>query len=206
MYSQNSEDDIIAGCFPPDHKGNLLEVGAWFPTEFSNSRLLIEKGWDATLVEFSPLAVDRLIRFHEGNDKVRVIQAAITPNERHVERFRITEDALSEPEAEGQTSTRWKDMRPGYSGGFYGHLWVPTLSLQTLLSQFFGDKRIDFASIDTEGSSAELAIAMMNSSLGWRPKVLCCEHDNRDVEIWQVAKTYGYKMVDKNQENLILCR
>ena len=205
-YSQNGEDDIVAGCFPPDFTGNLLEIGAWMPTEFSNSLLLIERGWDATLVEFSPLPANRLISHHEGNEHVRVIAAAVTPNERHIERFRITADALSEPETEGHTSQRWKDMRPGYSGGFYGHLWVPTLSIQKLCDQFYGDRQIDFASIDTEGSSVEIAIAMMRMDPGWRPKVLCVEHDNRDVELWQEAKKHGYRMVDKSAENLILAR
>jgi len=52
-HSQNGEDSIIAACFPPDYKGTLLEIGAWFPEEFSNSKLFIDRGWDATLVEFS---------------------------------------------------------------------------------------------------------------------------------------------------------
>ena len=44
------------GLLPPEEcgVGNLLEVGAYEPTEISNSRLLIECGWDATLIEFSP--------------------------------------------------------------------------------------------------------------------------------------------------------
>lgn len=203
-YSQGCEDDIVAAQFRLDFRGNLLEIGAWEPVNFSNSRLLIERGWDATLVEFSPLAVDKLIREYPDNPKVRVIQAAITPIEAHVQRFSITEDALSAPEAEGETSTRWKDMRPGYHGGFYGHLWVPTLSLDKLIQQFFGDKKIDFASIDTEGSSTEIAIVLMRSD--WRPQVLCVEHDSRQVEIMSEAKRHGYKAVEINQQNMVLCR
>ncbi len=203
-YSQGGEDDIVAGCFPPDFRGNLLEVGSWEPVNFSNSRLLIECGWDATLVEFSPLAVDKLIREYPDNPKVRVIAAAITPIEAHVQRFSITEDALSAPEAEGEKSTRWLNMRPGYHGGFYGHLWVPTLSLDKLIQQFFGDRQIDFASIDTEGSSTEIAITLMRSD--WRPKVLVVEHDSRQVEIMAEAKRHGYKAVEINQQNMVLCR
>jgi hypothetical protein len=200
--SQNGEDLIVAACFQPDYKGTLLEIGAWFPIEFSNSRLLIEAGWDATLVEFSPLAVDRQLREYGYNERVKIIQAAITPGPQHVIKFNVTEDALS---SDDPTQVAiWKDMRPGYSGGFYGNLWVPTISIDALLSQFFGDRRIDFASIDTEGSSVELAIALMRTD--HRPKVLCVEHNGKIVELMGAAQGYGYKNIHTSQENVILCR
>lgn len=200
MPSQNGEDKIVAGCFPPDFKGNLLEIGAWFPHEFSNSELFIQNGWDATLVEFSPLAVERQLREYGYHERVRIIQAAAVPSPRHVERFQVTEDALSS--SDDAQCAKWRDMRPGYHGGFYGYLWVPTLSLDALLSQFYGDKKLDFVSIDCEGSSTPLAIAMLKSD--HRPKVLCCEHDGRVPEIMGVARPMGYVIVEHNQENVIL--
>ncbi len=201
-FSQNGEDTIVAACFPADHKGLCLEIGAWDAIDKSNSRLFIQSGWDAILVEFSPLAVEKLIREYGYNERVRIIQAAVTPNARHVERFHITEDALSTDSA-AQVG-KWKDMREGYSGGFYGQLWVPTLSWDQLVAQFLADRVPDFISVDTEGSSAEMAITILQSD--WRPKVLCCEHDNRDTEIMQVAKKYKYVAVERNCENLILRR
>ncbi len=202
MYSQNGEDAIVAACFPADHKGLVLEIGAWDPVDKSNSRLFIQSGWDAILVEFSPLAVEKLIREYGYNERVRIIQAAVTPNARHVEQFHITEDALSTDSAE--QVGKWKDMREGYSGGFYGQLWVPTLSWDQLVAQFFPDRKPDFVSCDVEGASCELGITIMQSD--WRPKVLCVEHDGRSVEIMQVAKKHGYKAIEMNTENLILCR
>jgi hypothetical protein len=79
---------------------------------------------------------------------------------------------------------------------------VPTLSLDALLSQFFGDRRIHFASIDTEGTSPELAIALLKTD--HRPKVLCFEHNNRDTEVWQIARQFGYVQIEKNQENCVM--
>ena len=200
--SQNGEAAIVASCFPEGHVGLVVEIGAWFPVEFSNSRACIERGWDAVLVEFSPLAVDRQVREYGYNDRVRIIQAAITPNARHVERFHVTEDALSSDD-ETQVE-KWKDLRPGYHGGFYGHLWVPTLSWDQLKDQFFPERVPDFVSVDTEGSSPGLAVAILTSN--WRPKVLCYEHNGRDVEVRQVAKKFGYVSIDKNTENDILRR
>ena len=198
--SQNAEDEAVAACFPAGFTGNLLEIGAWFPKDFSNSRLLIERGWDATLVEFSPLAVERQLREYGYHDRVRVIQAAITPDEQHVQRFQVTEDALSS--SSDEQCEKWRNLRPDYHGGFYGYLWVPTISLRRLLDQFYGDKRLHFVSIDVEGFSAVMAMELLKTD--HRPKVICCEHDSRDVEIWQVAKKYGYVQIDKNAENIIL--
>jgi hypothetical protein len=179
-----------------------VEIGSWFPVEFSNSRLLIKDGWDAVLVEFSPLAIDRQLREYGYQENITIIQAAVTPCPQHVQRFEITEDALSTDDV--AQKDRWKGMRLGYDGGFYGRLWVPTLTWDALKDQFFPKRVPDFVSVDTEGSSVELAITILQSN--WRPKVLCVEHNGRDIKVWQVAKLHGYKIVDKNQENLILCR
>lgn len=201
-YSQNGEDDIIAAQFPPDHKGFVVELGAWDPIDKSNSRLLIERGWDAVLVEFSPLPVEKLVREYGYHDHVSIIQAAVTPNERHVERFNITADALS-TDSDTQVG-KWHNMRPGYSGGFYGELWVPTISWDRLKDQFFPKRIPDVISVDTEGASAEMGIAILQSN--WRPKVLCVEHDNRQVEIMHEAEKHKYKCIHLNCENMILCR
>ena len=200
--SQNGEAAIVASCFPDGHVGLVVEIGAWFPVEFSNSRACIERGWDAVLVELSPLAVDRQVREYGYNDRVRIIQAAITPNARHVERFHVTEDALSSDD-ETQVE-KWKDLRPGYHGGFYGHLWVPTLSWDQLKDQFFPDRVPDFVSVDTENSSPDLSIVIMQSD--WRPLVMCVEHNGRSVEIMKEARKWGYKMIEMNAENVVLAK
>ena len=196
-YSQNGEDLVVAAQFPPDYKGTLLEIGAWEPINLSNSRLLIERGWSAVLVEFSPIPVSKLVREYAKCERVKIIAAAITPGPEHVTRYQITDDALSTNDAEQLRI--WKT-----AGGYYGPLWVPTLSVDALLSQFFGDTVIDFASIDTEGSSPDIAIALMSTD--HRPKVLCVEHNGATVRIMETAQKYQYKMIHMNQENMILCR
>lgn len=196
-YSQNGEDDIIAACFPADYKGNLLEVGAWEPKNLSNSRLLIERGWSAVLCEFSPVPVSKLIREYRHNPCVQVVASAVTAEPQHVEEYQITDDALSS-NVPAQLAI-W-----AASGGYYGDLWVPTVTIQSLLSQFFGQRSIHFASIDTEGSSVELAIALMRTD--HRPPVICVEHNSRMVELMAVAQEYQYRCIHLNQENAILRR
>lgn len=197
-YSQFGEDKIVAEIFGAAFVGTLLEIGAWSPTHLSNSRLLIEAGWSATLVEFSPNPVHALLLAYGYEERVRIIQAAITAGEEHVSQFEITENALSSNSP--VHNKVWKDASVAY----YGHLWVPTLSVRRLLDQFFGDTRFDFASVDTEGSSVEIAEAIIESD--WRPKVICVEYDNLLVRLQQSAQKHGYRAVHTNGCNVILER
>lgn len=194
-YSQNGEDLIVAAQF--SSPGNLLEIGAWEPKNLSNSGLLIEQGWSAVLCEFSPEPVRQLVKEYGDNPKVTIIQAAITCNEQHVQAFRITDDALSTNDP--VQLQIWKEK-----GGYYGTLWVPTLSVRALLDQFFGATNLDFASVDTEGTSPDVAMELMRSD--HRPKVLAVEHNSRFVQIMEVAQCFGYKIIHTNQENLVLAR
>jgi len=210
-YSQFGEDDIVANLFGAwrtgDQSGTVLDIGAWGVKDFSNSRLFIESGWDAVLVEFSPCPVDALVREYGYNDRVQVIQAAITADEQHVQRFEITQDALSSNKPE--VLNQWRDMASDGTvgsnrGGYYGRLWVPTLSVMDLLNQFFGDRKPDFASVDTEGSSVEVALALMATD--WRPRVVCVEYDQQLPYLLERAQEWQYKAVHTNSTNVILER
>ncbi len=196
-HSQAGEDLIVAKQFPAGFTGCLLEVGAWDPVTFSNSRLFIEGGWSAVLCEFSPGPVRSLVQAYPSAPvcRVAVVCAAITVTDENVQMYCVTDDAVSS--SDPSTLKTWKER-----GGYYGNLYVPTLPLDKLLSQFFGDRKLDYASIDTEGTSVDLAIALLQSE--HRPNVLCCEHDGRIVELMAVAQELGYVAVHTNNTNIIV--
>ncbi len=194
-HSQAGEDLIVAKQFPDGFTGCMLEIGAWDPVDKSNSRLFIEAGWRAVLVEFSPKPVWQLSACYGNVPKVQVICAAVTVADEHVQKYCITDDAVSTQDP--NVLKTWHEK-----GGYYGDLWVPTLPLDRLLSQFFGDRKLDYASVDTEGTSTDLAIALLKTE--HRPNVLCVEHDNRQVELMECAQLLGYKAVHMNATNIIL--
>jgi hypothetical protein len=199
MYSQHDEDDIIAGLFAGQEPGNLIDVGAYVAKDLSNSRLLIERGWDATLIEFAPMAVKNLVSEYSGcADRVRVVAAAMTPSPQHVMPFQVTDDALSSND--DSHARKWKD----YGAGYYGTLWVPTLTVRQLIDQFYGDKPLHFVNVDTEGSSVELAIEFMMLDGSWKPPVICVEHDDRDSFLMAAAQRSGYRLEWRNECNAIL--
>jgi hypothetical protein len=209
-YSQYGEDLIIAGIFAREYGmsghaldlvGNLVDVGAYEPADMSNSRLLIDRGWDATLIEFSPMAVKNLAREYAGNERVRVIQAALTPGPRHIEKFRVTDDGLSSNDPEHLA--KWKEWTDEH-GSYYGEIYVPTVSVAALIDQFYGDRPIHFVNIDTEGSSVDLAVEFMGLTGAWKPQVLCVEYDARLAELSRRAQELGYRQEWISEANVIL--
>lgn len=195
MYSQYGEDDVIAQLFG-NRTGRLLDIGAFHPTVLSNSRLLIERDWEAVLVEFSPAPVRALVKEYGNNPKIKILQAAISTQETGMVQFQISDDGLST--ADPGHLEKWKE-----AGGYFGQLWVPSLTIAQILNQFGGD--FQFVSIDTEGWSVPLAMNLLNEC-EQRPDVLCVEHDGRIIELQQFAQQFGYRAHWTNGTNVILVK
>jgi FkbM family methyltransferase len=210
-YSQYGEDLIIADIFGA-HVGRLLDIGAWDPIAKSNSRLLIEKGWSAVLIEPSPTPLRNLIgaygpRFvrRESQDIV-VVGAAVGLVNGMVE-ITMSDDAVST--SDRQVLEIWgKDN----SGGYYGRCYFPVITIQDIFAQFGGP--FDFVNIDTEGSSVQLAMEYLKTESF--PKVLCVEHDDaihpgqlRELMAFASARgAYASRMANKDSAttNVILVR
>ena len=169
--------------------GRILEIGAWNPIALSNSRLFIEQGWDAVLVEPSPKPLSDLAREYNGNAKVQVIGAAITVHGGLIT-LHLTDDALSGESIPEQ----WRE-----TGGFYGTVRVPSISMKDFLAEYGGD--FAMVSIDTENTSVDLFAEMLNC--GPRPRVVILEHDGRLVEVNGIAEAAHYRQAHVNGTNVI---
>jgi len=199
FYSQYGEDKLVEAIFSSDKIGKLLEIGAWHPTQMSNSRRLIEKGWSAVLVEFSPSAVRALVEEYGNHERVQILQAAVTTADNgNLSQFAISDDAIS-----SNSDAFVEKWSKSSASGYIGKLWVPQLSLQRLFFQF--GTGYDFVSIDTEGSSADLAIHLVRDSRQ-EPKVLCVEHDERVIELMTILQGFGYYIHHANGTNVILVK
>jgi FkbM family methyltransferase len=194
IYSQYGEDEIVLKLLGSRAPGTLLDVGAWHPRTFSNSRALIEAGWKAVLIEPSPGPLRELVAEYGENPNVKVIGAALTVEDEHVFPLRISDDGLSS--ADSETLKKWAT-----TGGYFGTMWTPALSLARFFNQFGGE--FEFVSIDTEGTSIDLAKAYL---AGPEPLVMIVEHDNRIVELMQTAQQHGYSIAHANGTNVILSR
>ncbi len=218
IYSQYAEQESILAVFADAAPGKLLDIGAYHPTVFSNSRALIERGWSAVLVEPSPGPMLNLVRAclwcgavpsevygerkevacpkcgnvgrYGGCHAITLISAAVGL-EPGLLPIQITDDAVSTSDA--GVYEAWKK-----AGGYYGTLHVPQITLEQISLQFGG---FDFVNFDAEGMSVPLAIRALE--LEWRPRCMVVEHDGRIVEVSQAAHAVGYKTVMTNGTNLI---
>jgi len=193
LHSQYNEDDIILPLLAHISDCNLLDIGAWDPVTFSNSRALIKLGWSAVLIEPSPGPVKNLVREYGQQEHIRVIAAAVTVGGGLVE-MEMTDDAVSVQSIYLQRLQTWTA-----AGGFYGRLTVPSISVADLFAQFGG--QFEFVSIDTEGTSVPIFIEMLR--IGPRPRVVIVEHDNRIVELNQHAEEAHYRQVHINGTNAV---
>lgn len=192
MYSQYDEERyILEACKGVSH-GTVLDIGACHPTQFSNSRALVELGWQGVMIEPSPRLVGDLLAEYGNNSSIHVVAAAVG-----------MEDTLAVLHInEGMLSTVSESFKARYAGEkWLGKMWVQQMSLPTISNIFGG---FDFVSIDTEGTSADICLKMLD--LGWGPTCFVVEHDSRILEISNKATAVGYRMVYSNGTNGVFAR
>lgn len=178
----------------------LLDIGAYHPTCFSNSRALIESGWDALLIEPAPMPVRNLVKEYGGNPQlqpldpkpqyINVLCAAVGA-EPGIITLQITDDAVSTSDPANQE--RWKDR-----GGYLGAMMIPCLTIPQILDQFGA---FDFVNLDVEGGSVDLFKVLLATEMF--PRCICVEHDGRIIEAMGSARARGYVSVLETEENLV---
>ncbi len=187
MYSQHNEEITFLANLPAH--GRLLEIGAWDACKFSNSRALIERGWEAVLVEPSAAPFAGLIEFYRDNPRVTLVNVLVGSVWR-MRSFHASSDALSTTETANRD--KW--------GG-------PKNFRQTLVSEApftaVADGQFDFISIDTEGTSVEI-LESVDLIHRYRGTILVCvEHDNHIDRVEKYFERSGFKIIYQNGTNII---
>ena len=222
MYSQVGEDDEILKLWGDRPPGSVLEIGAWHPITFSNSRAMIKRGWSAVLVEPSPGPFLLLMRactscdsiedagygerkrttcsrcgaaLYCASDKIKLLSASVGTTSSIIS-MHVTDDALTTSESGNYAI--WYS-----AGGFYGNIFVPQTNLREIWTTF--GTGFDVVSIDTEGTSVDLAAEYLR--IAWpKPRIVCVEHDSRIDELLAASSPYGFHEAARNSTNLILVR
>lgn len=189
-YSQFGEQAAILGAVAPFGSGTFLDLGAYDPFQFSNTRALFELGWSGVMVEPEPRAMLRLMAEYGKCDCITLIQAAAVYGDGMVD-LHVTEDATATSIPEHYE--KWKDACQ-----YDGIITVPGITLAQLALRYGA---FDFVNIDVEGASADLFVQMLE--LGWSPQCICVEHDDRMTELCVRASARGYKMVMANGTNAV---
>lgn len=191
-YSQRFEEKAIAEVFAGKPPGRLLDIGAWHCTAFSNSRNLIEQGWEALLVEPSPEPFLGLVKEYGNNEKIKLLNAAVGFSRSAIKMY-ATADAVST--ADESVHKQWEK-----TGGYYGSFYAMTITVEEILNQFGG---FDFVSIDAEGMSADIFMQYIKHA---QPTCICVEHDGREGELMEHAQQYSYRLAYRSGENAVFAR
>jgi FkbM family methyltransferase len=199
-YSQSGEQPAILNGLEARRgkplgtdAGSFLDIGAWHPTQFSNTRALYEAGWSGVMFEPSPGPMLDLLSEYGNEPRIQLVQAGVSVYG-GLAIMHVTNDAVSttsEPEYD-----KWKNQTT-----FFGKLGILTVSVKDVFDRYGG---FEFVNIDAEGLSADIFLQMLK--LGIFPYVVCVEHESRTTEILTAATPEHYRAVLVNQTNAVLVR
>lgn len=169
----------------------FLDIGAWSPKVFSNTRALFEAGWSGVVIDPSPDAVKGLAKeYGQPTSRVQVVGAAVALDGAPIQ-IKLTDDSVSSADLE--TQLKWAE-----EGGYYGvATFIPITWPQ--INNWWGG--FNFVNIDAEGLSVDLFRAMLDS--GAEPECCCVEHDGRLVELAELATARGYRLLYSNGTNAV---
>ena len=209
MYSQNGEDKIVKEYFDKQNikRGFVLDIGANDGITFSNSRLFIENGWDACLLEPSSV-FGKLVELYENSDNVTMFNVGIGEENGIVEFFEsgsIIDDKDSNLVSSAIPDERWKQATS------FTKKEVPFLSFDTFTDLHFNDDEnppvFDFISIDAEGMDWEI-LSQIDLEL-FKVSCVCIEWNSKDTlatYFTRYCNDFGLTEIHRNPENIIFAR
>lgn len=186
-YGQFGDDRIIESYFEKDYIGGCIDVGASNGISINNTRHFEELGWYCLCVEPNPQYFEEL-----KNNRSHVVKAAISnKNDRltfNIVNLNGCEDAMSSLELDKRLID--SHLKSGYSINIRPEI-VDVLTLDKCVEQYYKYHKIDFVSIDTEGT--ELDVLKGFSIEKWNPTVIMVENNFNDPDIEIYLNLYDYK-------------
>lgn len=196
MYSQNNEEEIIVNYFA-GKQGKFMDIGAFNPFIFSNTRRLYELGWKGVFVEPSPICFKSFMDEYKTDIEITLInKAVVTDDSKEIEFFEASGDAVST----SILSHRDLWLTAGID---YKPIKVEAIKINELIKNYGNE--INFLNIDVEAMNYELFCSIPNDFLS-SIDMLCIEHDNNFEQIEQRMNYFGFKKVLQNPENIILVK
>jgi len=202
-HSQNNEEDIILNLFKLKRNGTFLDIGANDGVTLSNTFALANNyGWTGLLVEASPKAYERLLKNYELiNGQIDFQNVAIGKEDGFLDFYESGEllnkgDVALVSSGVKSELDRWASLNMPFE-----KLSVTMTTIKTMLerSRHF---RFDLLSLDIEGMELDVLPQIDFDALGI--KVAVIEWNSKNEKAYNdIMFPFGFKLVSKNQENLI---
>ena len=159
--------------------GTFLEFGATDGVSLSNSMMLENKfGWSGVLAEPSPQWHEKL--FENRPNSTILTECIYSETGRKLDFFVSDSGVLSTLDEfrESDVSSMPGNTQLRNASGY--NCEVETISLNDVILEYFDGAKIDYMSVDTEGS--ELLILKQFDFSKYAPKVVTVEHNFTDAE------------------------
>ncbi len=201
-YSQNGED-LIAYKYFGDIEGNILSLGENNGKTLSNSLGLIERGWNAVLVEPCEKSFKELRELHKEQDFVFCYQYAIADKEGDFD-FYESDTHLNNGDYSLLSSLSPEEIIKWKPTTKFIKTKVKAITFNQLLDRS-PLKTFDLISIDCEGFDWAILIQMNLTELGCKMLIIESNSidDNKYIEYCGI---FGMKLYHKNHENLIFVK
>jgi FkbM family methyltransferase len=197
MYSQNNEEEVILRYFSNKNEGFFLDIGAYHPFKFSNTRRLYELGWYGIYIEPSPICFKSFTDEYSGSERVCLINKAVVPNDKNesfITFFESNGDAVSTSDVSHKS--KWEK-----SGTVFKQISVPAIKVNEV--EMIRTKKIDLLSLDVESCNYNLFTSFSDVFL-FNLECICIEHDGFNIEILNRLERLGFTLLLINAENIIL--
>lgn len=202
-YSQNQEDLIALEYFRIrwDGKiGRLLEVGANNGSDLSNSRLMIENGWSACLIEPSSVFAD-LKHLHIDNENVICVNVAIGETKSKLTFYESDAHVLGGSDRALVSTLNYEETLKWRANGVkFTEKEIDVLPLKEAIPPY----KFQYVSIDVEGQDWNVLKQMDLFEMDCR--CLCIEH-NGDEKLIHIFTEYCGQFLlteyTRNRENII---
>lgn len=202
MYSQREEEIVILDYFK-GFTGTLLDLGANDSIIFSNSRALMEQGWQGAFVEPCLETFGKLVINNIGK-KSWCRNVAIGNFNGHADFYESGSlinghDHSLVSTLKLQETERWKTVTsPDQKPVEYKKTKVHVVDWKTFLRSC-PHKQFDFITIDIEGMELEVLRQMDIKELGC--KLICVEYNGKNQE--EFDSLIPFPVLYKNRTNLI---
>lgn len=199
-YSQCGEDVIVDKLLGHKKSGFYVDVGAYDPSRFSNTKRFYLKGWQGINIEPDPQNFKKFVSFRKRDINLNVGIGSREATLIFFKFFPDTSSTFSKEEAS-------KNKKQGFK--LLKEMKIKVFPLASVLGKYCKNRSIDFITIDTEGY--DLEVLKGNDWLKFRPTVLCIEtseniqnHRNSKYhEILGFLDAVGYKKYLDNGTNSI---
>jgi len=196
-YSQKEEDIHIDKLLGFKKKGFYVDIGAYDPAMFSNTKRFYLRGWRGINIEPDPNNSKKFFMERKRDINLNIGVSDKNGMLTFYKFFPETLSTFSKKSAKENLKHKYK---------LTNKTKIQVKKLSEILENYCKDKKIDFMSIDTEGF--DLLVLKSNNWKKFRPKLICVESmehgitkSNKKGSAHYFLLQQGYKKVYEGEFN-----